>query len=309
MRARFVVLSFLLAALLIPGAAVAQESAPAAPTVRTAVAPDTVLVGDVFRVAIRVELPPGYRATFPDSLPVTDPLEAAGRRSERVETLPDGGRRITAVYAMTAWRPGAVELPPAAIRLSGPDGERVVEARLPGVSVRSVLPEDTAGIQPRDLKDVLGSSRSWWPLLLALLVGAVAVGGLVYWRRRGRDVPLPVYTAIPPRERALAALDRARNSGLLEAGQFKAFYSLVTTAVRLYLEETDRRLGAELTTTELMERAERTMPPDAAQTLGRLLASADLVKFARRHPSPEDALADWEAARGFVLTFGREEAP
>ncbi|MFS8637460.1 MAG: hypothetical protein FWJ74_05195 [Gemmatimonadota bacterium] len=309
MRARSAVLTFLLAALLIPGAAVAQESAPTAPTVRTAVAPDTVLVGDVFRVAIRVELPPGYRATFPDSLPVSDPLEAAGRRAERVETLPDGGRRITAVYSMTAWRPGAVELPPASIRLSGPDGERVVEARLPGVSIRSVLPEDTAGIQPRDLKDVLGGNRTWWPLLLALLVGAVAVGGLVYWRRRGREAPLPVYAAIPPRERALAALDRARNSGLVEAGKFKTFYSLVTGAVRLYLEETDRSLGAELTTTELMERAERTMSPDVARTLGRLLASADLVKFARRRPSPEDALADWEAARGFVLTFGREEAP
>lgn len=308
MRPLVFALSFVLAAFSNPGAAVAQVAPPAAPEVRTAVAPDTVLVGDVFRVAIRVDLPPGYRAVFPDSLPSADPLEAAGRRDERVEEFPDGMRRVTAIYAMSAWRPGPVELPPVSVRLAGPDGERVVQARLPELSVRSVLPEDTAGVQPRDLKDVLGSSRSWWPLLLALLVGAVAVGGLVYWRRRGREAPLPVYPSVPPRERALAALDRARNSGLVEAGRFKAFYSLVTAAVRLYLEELNRELGAELTTSELMERAERTMAPEAAEPLGRLLASADLVKFARRRPAPDEALADWETARAFVMTFGRGDA-
>ena len=137
----------------------------------------------------------------------------------------------------------------------------------------------------------------------------MAAAGLVYWRRRGREAPIAAYAAIPPRERALAALDRARNSGLVEAGRFKPFYSLVTAAVRLYLEETDRALGAELTTTELMERAERAMEPEDAESLGRLLASADLVKFARRRPSAEDALADWEIARGFVLRYGKEEAP
>src|SRR5690606_41634257 len=101
-RARSAVLTFLLAALLIPGAAVAQESAPTPPTVRTAVAPDTVLVGDVFRVAIRVELPPGDPAAFPDSLPVSDPLVAAEGPYNRIPSLPDAHRRYIAVSAMTA---------------------------------------------------------------------------------------------------------------------------------------------------------------------------------------------------------------
>ena len=67
MSLRLLALSFALAAFPLPGAAIAQDPAPSAPTVRTAVAPDTVLVGDVFRVAIRVDLPPGYQASFPDS--------------------------------------------------------------------------------------------------------------------------------------------------------------------------------------------------------------------------------------------------
>ncbi|HEX6938301.1 MAG TPA: hypothetical protein VF158_02735 [Longimicrobiales bacterium] len=290
-------------------AATRPTGVPVTPDVAVAVAPDTVRVGDIFRAAVRVDLPPGYRAEFPDSLVLGDAVEQAGRRGGRDETLPDGTRRITVVYPLSAWRPGAVALPAVPVRLTGPDGERTVEARLPGLTVRSILPADTTGLHPRGPKDVLGASRTRWPLLVALLVGAVAVGGMLYWRRRGRDLPLPVAPPIPPRERALSALDRARASGLLEAGRFKPFYSLVTAAVRLYLEALNADWGTELTTTELIERAGRGMRPEDVAALERLLGSADLVKFARRRPTPEEALSDWEAARAWVLAFDAPAAP
>lgn len=323
MRSVALAVSVSLLAAVPPGrvvAADASRSAPAAtrqspssaqePAVAAAIAPDTVRVGDVFRAALRVDLPPGYRVEFPDSLAVGEPIEPAGRPRESAETLPDGRRRVTAVYPLSAWRPGAATLPTVAVRLVGPDGERTVEARLPRLMVRSVLPPDTTGLRPRGLKDVLGASRTWWPLFMALLVGAVAVGGLVYWwRRAARPVPVPIGPPIPPRERALAALDRARASGLVEAGRYKPFYSLVTAAVRLYLDEVNRDWGAELTTTELVERAERGMDPEAAAALARLLASADLVKFARRRPTPEEAFEDWAAARAWVQAHGAPPEP
>ncbi len=285
-----------------PAPAVAQE-------VGATVAPDTVRVGDVFRAAVRVVLPPGYRAEFPDSLPLAGDVEQAGRRRETADELPDGGRRITVVYPLSAWRPGPVALPAVSVRLAGPGGERTVEAALPELTVRSILPSEAAGVLPRGLKDVLGASRTLWPLVLALLVGIVAVGGVLYWRRRGREAPLPAVPPIPPRELALAALDRARELGLVEAGRYKAFYSLVTEALRAYLAALDDGWGAELTTTELLGRVERVMLPEVRAGLARLLRSADLVKFARRRPTPAEAIAAWEAARAWVLAYGQQPQP
>ncbi len=270
------------------------------------VSPDSVLVGDVFRAAIRVELPPGHRAIFPDTIPVPEDVEQAGRREEFVEERDDGSRRLTVVYPMSAWRPGPVELPAVPVRLEGPDGERTLEAQVPGLVVHSVLPPDSAELDPRGLKDVLGASRTWWPLLLALLLGGVAAaGGVWYWRRRGGETPIPIVPPIPPRERALAELERARRLGLLEAGELKAFYSIVTGAVRGYLAALNTAWGAELTTTELLERTDRTLQPESAHALAALLHAGDYVKFAKGRRTHVEAEADWEAARAWVLAHGR----
>lgn len=288
-----------LAACLVPGVLGAQS-------IGAAVVPDTVRVGDVFRVAIRAVLPPGHGATFPDSLDLPDDVEMAGRRALHVDTLPDGGLTVTSVYPLSAWRPGAVELERVEVRIEGPVGAEGVEVALPRVTVASVLPDDAPGLDPRPPKDVLGASRRLWPLLLlALLVGAVAMGGVVYWRsRRERPRPAVAETFAPaPRERTLAQLDEALELGLIEAGEYKAFYSRVTGALRGYLEALDAAWGAELTTTELTARTDAMLEAQAAEALRRLLRAGDMVKFAKREPTRDEARDDWAAARRWVASF------
>lgn len=297
------VASVLLAPLFALASLPAASRPVAAQEVRVGVAPDTVRVGDIFRAVVRVVLPPGYGVVLPDSLPLGGEAEQAGRRRDVVDELPGGGRRVTATYPLSAWRPGPLALPAVAVRLVGPAGERTIQARLPSPVVRSVLPADTQGVEPRGLKDVLGASRTLWPLLLALLAGAVAVSGALYWRRRARAVPALLEAPVSPLERALRALDRARELGLVEAAGFKPFYSLVSDAVRGYLAALNPAWGVELTTTELLERAAAGMPPETAAVLARILRAADLVKFARRRPEPDEAVGDWEAARAWVLAY------
>ncbi|HEX7051651.1 MAG TPA: hypothetical protein VF188_15710 [Longimicrobiales bacterium] len=277
--------------------------------VAAALSADTVLVGDVFRAAIRVELPPGFRAVFPDSIEVTGDVENAGRRIDTAEELPDGGRRVTAVYPLSAWRPGPFELPAVPVRIEGPDGADVRRVEFRELIVRSVLPSDTAGVAPRPPKDVLGGTRVLWPFLLALLAAGVAGAGLVHVYRRRRPAPVPAEAELAPRERALAALDHARTLGLVEAGEFKTFYSLVTAAVRSYVEALDPAWGADLTSTELLDRTRERMGDAHRGELASLLERADLVKFARRRPSAAEAVAVWQAARGWVMAFDLPPTP
>lgn len=283
----------------------AGAASAAAQEIRAAISPDTVRVGDVFRAAVRVELLPGHRAVFPDSLSLPPELESAGRRSETSEELPDGRLRVTAVYPLTAWRPGEAALPAAAVRIEGPDVAQVVHAALPTLSVRSVLPADTAGIGSRPPKDVVGANRVVWPFLLATLALLVAAG-LVLWYlgRRRRRAPEPAVEEVAsPRERALAALDEAHGLGLVERGEFHAFYSRVAEAVRRYLDELNPAWGADLTTSEVVKRLDGAVEERWVSELARLLGAADLVKFARHRPTTADALAEWQAARGWVAGF------
>ena len=278
--------------------------------VRVAVAPDTVTVGDIFHVAVRLDLPPGFRIESPDSLDVSGDIENAGRPRVSSQPREGGGQRLTLAYPLTAWRPGPVSLPPLPLRLIGPgEDARTLDLRLPGAVVRSVLPPDTAGIEPQPLKDVLGGERVLWPILLALALLAAAAAGLIVWLRRRRRADAPVLApALPPRERALAALDRARELGLVEAGEVKAFYTLITDALREFLEAMEPSWSRDLTTSEVLAALRGELDPQAWEALARVCEAADMVKFARRRPDAPVAFEEWQAARDWVASFERPVA-
>ncbi len=293
-----------LAALAVCGAAVPASAR--AQQVSTALMPDTATVGDVVRVIIQVSgLNAGARVELPDTLDLENGMENAARLRMRQDSV-DGAARVTAVYSITPWRPGEAVLPEVAARVVDPGGgSRSLSVALPKLAVGSVLPADTAGVEPKPPRDVLGPSRLWWPPLLIAAGIVLVLAGLYWWWRVRRPgaapVPLP---ALSPRQRALAALDRARELGLLDAGEAKAFYSLLTEAVRRYLAELDERWGEDLTTREVLVRMARRSWSAEVRELGDLLEAADLVKFARRRPAVTEAEAEWTRLRTWVARFG-----
>lgn len=307
----------LAAGLIAAAAATPFAAAPAGgQELRTAVLADTIRVGDVVPVAIRATVPPGQRVFWPDTLPLGGPdseLENAARVRTREDTLPDGRLQITALYAVTPWRPGERPLPEVPVQVvSGDEAVRTLSASLPALQVTSVLPADTAGIQPRPAKGVIGRSWTLWPLLI-LLLALLALAALIWWirrRRRRAAAPLPAAPALPPREAALAALDRAREAGLADRGEMKEFYTRISAALREYLAALEPAWGEDRTTTELLAAVRAAAGPAVAAGLGPILRSADQVKFARREPSRDVAYTEWAAARSWVSEFRwNEPAP
>jgi hypothetical protein len=276
----------------------------AAQQVQVAVLPDSVFVGDVVRVGVRLVLEPGESVLLPDTLPLGEwDAENAARLRERREALPDGRMRVTGTYFVTPWRPGGMDLPDLPLRIATADGSgRTVLARLPDVEVASVLPATAADLEPRPARGVLGPNWPRWLLaLLALVVLAVAAA-VVAWLRRRRRVAVQFPVPASARERALAALDGARAAGLVERGQWKEFYSQTSHAVREYLQAIEPAWSDDLTTSEILARVGVMAGPAMATALAGFLVPADQVKFARRVPSPDRALAEWEAARRLVET-------
>jgi hypothetical protein len=278
------------------------------PSPQAAVVPDVITVGDVFHAAIRLDLPAGVQLAAPDSLVLPEDLEHAGRRELRFDTAavaPDGSaaRRVTVVYPLTAWRPGSYELTPLALRLVSDGAATTLTVQLPSFEVQSVLPPDTAGIEPQPARDVLGPNRLWWPILLALLLAALTLGGLYYWWRRRRRPPVEQEVApviiVLPRAAALERLAELRRSGLIERGEMKTYYEALTETLRHYAASVNAAWSTDLTTAELSAIAPRRRIADAAELL-RILHGADMVKFARAPASAESAWRDLDAAVAWV---------
>lgn len=280
---------------------------------------DTIRVGDVVPVPVRVPVEPGERVVWPDTLPLAGmELENAARVREVVDTLADGRLVRTGVYAVTPWRTGELALPDVRVQVvGGAESPRARTVELPALMVSSVLPEDTAGVEPRPARGVLGASWDWaWILLLAALL-ALALAGLAWWwwrRRAARGEEVAETPRVPPRERALAMLQAARDAELLERGEVKEFYVRWSSAVRDYVAALEPVWGEDLTTTELLSRFRAQVGIGEAESLRGVLGPADQVKFARRVPDRATAEAEWEAARAWVLGFdwppprAREEA-
>lgn len=300
--ARAIVLAFLgLVGAACPAGAAAQRVGAALPS-------DSARVGDVVPVAIRVVVEPGQRVLLPDTLPLGaagDSVENAARLRERVDTLADGSLQVTGVYAVTPWRTGELSLPPVPVQVvSGDESVRTLSAQVPPLTVVTVLPPDTAGIQPRPPKGVIGASWDWRILgiLLAILLALLGLLLWWWWRRRGGDA-LELRPATPPRDVALATLQRAREGGYIERGEWKDFYTLTSEAVRRYAASQGSGWGEDLTTTELLDRLGAQAGERERAALERILREADQVKFARRMPTADEALAEWEAARAWVQRF------
>jgi hypothetical protein len=258
------------------------------------VEPDTVTVGDRFRAAVFVRAPAGARVTLVVPAAADGAYQPVG---EARAYPPDSAGVHRSVVTMVLWitEPAATARAEARVTLAD-GGTRTTPIQLPLPFVRSVLPADSA--QPRPPKDIIETprrSRTWAWIAAAVLA---LLAGLAFWlwRRRKPVVAPPA----DPREHALAELDRLRASGVLER-DVEAFAAQTSAILRAFAADADPRLGADLTTAELLDRligsGARAEDVDAIE---RALTQADLAKFARRPPPRGRAEQDWEAARRWI---------
>jgi hypothetical protein len=265
--------------------------------------PDSARVGDRFRAAVFVRAPAGARVEL-----VVPP--AADGSYQTVDSIrgypPDSAGLHRAVATMVLWTTQGPNTARAEVRVTLPDGgARTLPVGLPLPAAHSVLPADSA--QPRPPKDIIPvPRRSWtWAYVAAAVLAAVLL--LAWWMMRRRRRPA-VVIPVDPRQHALAELDRLRASSPIESADVEAFSAAVSAILREFAAAAEPALGPDLTTQELLDHLRRTgAREEDVGSVADALMHADLAKFARRRPTPERAIEDWEAARRWVSTFRAAE--
>ena len=249
------------------------------------VVPDTVRIGDPFRITVGVRVPLGATIEFPlttDSTSTVQSLDPVAVRTSADTTAVEQ----YAVYRVAAWDIGSqpIHLGDAVVHLNGV--ERHVSLNATAVFVRTLLPTDTAKRVPKPLRDLYAfKAFPWW--LMAVVAAAIIAAVLLWWwlRRRGRRV---VITDVDPYLRAQSEFRRIDALALLEAGERGRHVALMIEVLRDYLAARYAEAALSLTSTEL-QRSLRIVPHVPQERLMRVLTEADLIKFARRPVSPDRA--------------------
>lgn len=260
------------------------------------VQPETVTVGDPFRVVVRIRAPRGADIGFPDGPDSSGAVEAVD--PVQIVSSPDSSvTDQSAVYRLTAWDVGRLPITLGNVRVAF---ERTVQEVALGeisVFVASVLPADTALHVPKPARDVLPIPAPWWWWLVIAAAIAALIALLWWWLRRRRRLEL--IAATDPYEEAVAAFARIEALGLVAAGERGRYVALMVEVVREYLARIDEGADLAYTTSELLA-ATRDTPIIPGNRLAALLVEADLIKFARRAVTAAHATQLGNEARQMV---------
>jgi hypothetical protein len=288
-----------------------QEPPPVIVTTR--VEPKSVTIGTPFRYTIRIES--GAEAEVVVPLLVERIGEFLIVDFGAVpESEIDGRLVVERWYDLVGYEAGdlLVEGGSIAYRVAG-GGLEEIDVPDALVVIESLLPRSGDEIAAADIRDIKGPARrppDYRPLflILAAIVGVAAVIGGILWLRSRRHAVEAAVARRPAHVVALEALARLRRAGLLEAERQAEYYVELSKIVRAYLEGRFELRAPEMTTEEFLQAAQAS--PDLAaehrSRLGRFLAEADLVKFARHRPTLSEVEGAHEAAQEFVKATARE---
>ncbi len=184
-------------------------------------------------------------------------------------------------------------------RYLAPDGKAVAAPSVSFHVTAAELPKEA------DISDIKGPLQAWpalWPWFLAAIVAFSARFCWKRWRRR----PLApagalVFEALsPPEEVAARAIAELRACGLWNSNP-AAYYLRLTDILRAYLEARYSRPVTAMTSVEVERLVKmRTQDLKIGGAVRELLNRADLVKFAKATPGPEEGPHDADSALSLI---------
>jgi len=243
--------------------------------------------------------------------------------SERFQKEASGDKQQTILeITLTCWEQGRYEIPaiPVTYQIGGTNETAIGQAFTLQVTSPPVE-QDSLRLMP--IKDVVEEPLNFRDVLpyLIILVVLIAVAAFVYYlyRRQQAPPPPPPPVLLPAHKYALSKLEKLEKEKLWQQGNIKAYHSELTRVLREYLEHRYRINALEITSEEIIRGLkQKGMPEEKRTTLGQLLRTVDLVKFAKAEPPASFHKEAGENVVSFIndtedetikIELAREEVP
>lgn len=268
---------------------------------------NNVLIGDQLHYEITAQAPAGSSIIFPiikDSIgPVvflqtykTDTLEKKDQITLRKQFL------------ITCFDSGTQNIPPQPVLINRKGFTVSDTAFTNNVSIRFLAVKVDTTKPFKDIKPIIDEPLTFWDyfpyILIVLGIIGLAVLGIWLWKKykkKGESKELTYDPSIPPHILAKEALLQLQNEKLWQKGELKLYHSRLSDILRTYIERKFDFLAMEMTTSEIIsELNERNFNKELISKLKEILTLADLVKFAKYHPLPDENAQSMTLALNFV---------
>ncbi len=141
--------------------------------------------------------------------------------------------------------------------------------------------------EPFSFIDWLKENWLWVAIALVLLIGGVVL--IIYLKNKPEVIVEEIVPVIPPHVTSLKKLQKLREEKLWQTGKVKLYHSKISEITREYIEKRYQVNALENTTDEIMQSLRfHSIQPDLLTKLNQLLVLADLVKFAKEKPLPNE---------------------
>ncbi|WP_347838203.1 hypothetical protein [uncultured Draconibacterium sp.] len=276
-----------------------------------------ILIGDQVKLFIEVDHPKDVNVQFPvvpDT--IVDLIEVISRSGVDTFELDDEKfiKQIQS-YTITSFDSGSYRIPPYWFKIDLNGTIDSIPSNGVTLNVYTMEIDTTKG--PTDIKMPYGA-----PLTLKevtpYILGVILIGAIIFFllysiKRKKNNKPIfarPVKPKEPAHIVALRELDRIKAEKIWQKGKTKQYYSELTDTLREYIEDRFGIRALEQTSDETIEsfRVQKGLVSDKNfGNLTQLLQLADLVKFAKFQPLPDDDNVSLMNAYFFVNDTKKEE--
>jgi hypothetical protein len=267
-------------------------------------------IGDQTILHIIAHIPVKTDVTFPqlkDSLETKVPIVNSLRPDTVIDKNNPGQETITHNYTITSFDTGVYVIPSYKIRTKTDSAETGTIT----FQITSVKVDTTKTFydikRPYDVKyNIVDWLKDHWlwiviPLAIILLI----IGLIIYLRKRPKNkvaVVKKAAPALPDYAIALNKLNELRDKKLWQQEMVKQYHSELSDVMREYLEKRYHIHTFEKTTDEIFAGLKyMDIPQESRNKLSQILVLADLVKFAKEKPLPEDNELSLEYAINFIM--------
>lgn len=270
---------------------------------------DSVFVGQPFNYKIDIRMPDNYIVdwtTVKDTL--SRNIEVINRSKVLSTPINNNDIIVSQTLTLTSFDTGYIEIPPIDIKYSRSSNDttsNICHTKYMYIYVEPVLIDTTMTYKPikMPIKQNLTFIETT-PYIGGVIILAGLILLTIYLIKRSKsksikeEEPIP---SIPAIVTARERLSQLKDANLWQSGKSKEYYTDLTDIVREYLEGQFNIDAIEMTSDEiLLEVRKLQLDKLIIEKLDNTLITADLVKFAKANPNPNENEAAFNNIDSFI---------
>ena len=286
-------------------------------TVKASIDSTHMLIGDQMKLILEIEKPKDMDIQFP-TVPDTFSSHVEVVKRLPVDTIKLDNKdreKLSQSILISSFDSGSHVIPPFYFKLKHNQLSDSIATQALMLNVLTMKIDTTKG--PVDIKIPYGAPitlKEITPYILGIiLIGAIIFFIFYYTRWKKKNVPLfskPEKPKEPAHVIALRQLDHIKAQKLWQQEKIKQYYSEVADTIRAYVENRFDIPAMEQTSAEtigVFKQNKELIDGNSLNEIQHILSLADLVKFAKYTPLPDDNNLTLMNAYFFVNQTKKEE--